>query len=142
MRCGLPRRLSSDIFPWCTEYELKQLKDFDAIADELAFAGKLANAYDQRLTFHPSHFVKLAAETDELLNKSIKELEVHSLVSAHCVPCFNGYGDTSHTLGAVEGVLSASPLGKLRCGSICMLLRCCLFSECMPRLDVCGDVRF
>ena len=75
-------RLSSDIFPWCTEYELEQLKDYDAIADELAFAGKLARAYDQRLTFHPSHFVKLAAETDELLNKSIKELEVHSKVRA------------------------------------------------------------
>ena len=75
-------RLSSDIFPWCTEYELEQLKDYDAIADELAFAGKLARAYDQRLTFHPSHFVKLAAETDELLKKSIKELEVHSQVRA------------------------------------------------------------
>ena len=73
-------RLSSEIFPWCTEYEVEQLKDFDAIADELAFAGKLARAYDQRLTFHPSHFVKLAAETDDLLTKSIKELEVHSRV--------------------------------------------------------------
>ena len=73
-------RLSSDIFPWCTEYKLEQLKDFEAIADELAFAGKLARAYDQRLTFHPSHYVKLAAETDELLARSIKELEVHSQV--------------------------------------------------------------
>ena len=78
-------RLSSDIFPWCTEYQLKELKDFEAISDELAFAGKLARAYDQRLTFHPSHFVKLAAETDELLNKSIKELEVHSMVRPFCL---------------------------------------------------------
>ena len=78
-------RLSSDIFPWCTEYQLKELKDFEAISDELAFAGKLARAYDQRLTFHPSHFVKLAAETDELLNKSIKELEVHSMVRPTCL---------------------------------------------------------
>ena len=77
-------RLSSEIFPWCTEYEVEQLKDFDAIADELAFAGKLARAYDQRLTFHPSHFVKLAAETDDLLTKSIKELEVHSRVGLLC----------------------------------------------------------
>lgn len=73
-------RLTSNLFPWCTEYELEQLPDFPAIADELAFAGKLARAYDQRLTFHPSHFVKLAPETDELLAKSIKELEVHSQV--------------------------------------------------------------
>jgi UV DNA damage endonuclease len=59
---------------------LEQLPDFPAIADELAFAGKLARAYDQRLTFHPSHFVKLAPEGEDLLAKSIKELEVHSRV--------------------------------------------------------------
>ena len=28
------------------------------IEDELQFVGKLARAYGQRLTFHPSHFVK------------------------------------------------------------------------------------
>ena len=28
------------------------------IEDELQFVGRLARAYGQRLTFHPSHFVK------------------------------------------------------------------------------------
>jgi hypothetical protein len=75
------RRLTSNMFPWCTEYELAQLPDYAAIADELAFAGKLARAYGQRLTFHPSHFVKLgAAEGTPLLARSMKELEVHSQV--------------------------------------------------------------
>ena len=68
------------MFPWCTEYELEDLPDFAAIAEELAWAGRLARAYDQRLTFHPSHFVKLAAEGGELLGRSMKELEVHSRV--------------------------------------------------------------
>ena len=77
-----PCRLTSNIFPWCTEYALEDLPGFAAIADELAFAGKLARAYDQRLTFHPSHFVKLAAEGGELLGRSMKELEVHAQVRA------------------------------------------------------------
>ena len=75
-------RLTSNIFPWCTFYNLEDLPDFPAIADELAFAGKLARAYDQRLTFHPSHFVKVAAAQEELLQRSLKELEVHSQVPA------------------------------------------------------------
>ena len=79
------RRLTSNIFPWCTEYALEDLPGFAAIADELAFAGKLARAYDQRLTFHPSHFVKLAAEGGELLGRSMKELEVHAQVGATAV---------------------------------------------------------
>lgn len=74
-------RLTSNLFPWCTEYALEQLPDFPAIAEELAFAGKLARAYDQRLTFHPSHFIKLGCEDGPLLDKSIKELEVHSQAS-------------------------------------------------------------
>ena len=82
--------MTSNIFPWCTFYTLQDLPDDSAIADELAFAGKLARAYDQRLTFHPSHFVKVAAAAaqEDLLQRSIKELEVHSQVPAlvSCLP--------------------------------------------------------
>ena len=85
---SLACRMTSNIFPWCTFYNLEDLPDFPAIADELAFAGKLARAYDQRLTFHPSHFVKVAAAEEELLQRSLKELEVHSQVPAllSCLP--------------------------------------------------------
>lgn len=71
-------RMTSTFFPWCTAYDLEELPDFPAIAEELAFAGKLARAYRQRLTFHPSHFVKVAAPKEPLVQKSLKELEVHS----------------------------------------------------------------
>lgn len=77
----MSHRLTSNFFPWCTEYQLDELPDIEAIKEELAFAGKLARAYDQRLTFHPSHFIKLAAPDEALLAKSIKELEVHSQVN-------------------------------------------------------------
>jgi len=45
------------------------------------FAGNLARDFDQRLTFHPSHFVKLGAAEGPLLDRSIRELEMHSLVT-------------------------------------------------------------
>lgn len=50
------------------------------MAAALRFAGDLARAHGQRLTFHPSHFVKLAAPNQELAQKSINELEAHSKV--------------------------------------------------------------
>lgn len=74
--------MSSKIFPWCTEWDLEELSTKEEIKKQLAFAGKLARAFDQRLTFHPSHFVKLGCEDSPLLNRSLKELEVHSKASA------------------------------------------------------------
>ena len=50
------------------------------IREALGFAGALARAYDQRLTFHPSHFVKLASPDPELVAKSVAELEGHSTI--------------------------------------------------------------
>ncbi len=88
MSLCLACRLSSGIFPWCTEYEVEDLPDYEAIVNNLAFAGELARAYDQRLTFHPSHFIKLGTDDEELVKKSIKELEVHSTVRSACKdPC-------------------------------------------------------
>lgn len=73
-------RMTSTMFPWCTEYEMEDLPDWEEIKGHLAFAGDLARAYDIRMTFHPSHFIKLAADNEDLLAKSLKEMEVHSKV--------------------------------------------------------------
>ena len=44
-------RMSSTIFPWCTEYEVEDLPDYGAIRDELKFAGDLARACAPQLHF-------------------------------------------------------------------------------------------
>lgn len=93
--------MTSTILPFCTFYNMEDLPNFPAIADELAFAGKLARAYNQRLTFHPSHFVKVAAPSEELVVKSLKELEVHSQVRLACA--------SSHLIWTVLG-LHAAPM--------------------------------
>lgn len=71
-------RMSSDIFPWASEYRLSELPDYDAICANLARVGTLATRYGQRLTYHPSHFVCLASPRDEVVRKGVHELETHS----------------------------------------------------------------
>lgn len=76
-------RLSSDLFPWgdSGKYELEELPDLPAIKEALFEVGQLARLYKQRLTSHPSEFVKMAAPRAEVLDKSILSLEVHSKVA-------------------------------------------------------------
>ena len=70
-------RITSDIFPWCSEYELHELPDYDQIVNTLNSAGSSAMAYGQRLTFHPSHFCVLASLNPDVVTKSLKELRQH-----------------------------------------------------------------
>jgi UV DNA damage endonuclease len=71
-------RMSSDIFPWCSEYELVDLPDFEEIAIELKMCGDLAKTTDQRLTFHPSPYCVIASERSDVVQKSFKELRQHA----------------------------------------------------------------
>lgn len=73
-------RLSSVLQPWMGVHSIRDFPQFSEIKAALRFAGDLARVYDQRLTFHPSHFVKLAAPDKELVSKSMSELEAHSLL--------------------------------------------------------------
>ncbi|KAL4853397.1 UV-damage endonuclease [Chlorella vulgaris] len=73
-------RMSSVIFPWIGTYDAKELPQYEEIAAALRLAGDLARLHGQRITFHPSHFVKLAATDAELASKSIRELEGHSQI--------------------------------------------------------------
>jgi UV DNA damage endonuclease len=73
-------RVSSVLWPWMGALELAALPQRAEIAGALRFAGDLARAYHQRLTFQPSHFVKLAAPSEALAAKSAAELEAHSQI--------------------------------------------------------------
>lgn len=76
-------RLSSDLFPWgdSGKYKLEELPDLPEIAVVLAEVGALARLYKQRLTSHPSEFVKMAAQKEDIVHKSIWDLELHSKAS-------------------------------------------------------------
>lgn len=69
-------RMSSDLAPYATHPDMPQ---FHAMvresAADLAQIGKLARLQDLRLSFHPSQFVVLNSENDELTRKSTWDLE-------------------------------------------------------------------
>jgi UV DNA damage endonuclease len=73
-------RMSSNIFPWMSEYELTDLPDWPIIEKNLQLAGNLANQFGQRLTFHPGPFNVLASSNPDVVNKTIKDLNQHSQI--------------------------------------------------------------
>lgn len=73
-------RMSSDMFPWMSEYEFSDLPDYDKIKTLLSGVGKLAQKYHQRLTFHPGPFNVLASPSDNVVAKTIVELNKHSQI--------------------------------------------------------------
>lgn len=71
-------RMSSNIVPWYSEFELEDLPDSKAIIAGLKQAGDFATANDIRLSFHPGQFCVLASPTPEIVDKSIVELDNHA----------------------------------------------------------------
>jgi UV DNA damage endonuclease len=66
-------RITSELFPWASEYKLKSMPEFKEIRSILEEAGKLP----VRVSTHPGPFNKLAGVGDTLKN-TIKDLEIHS----------------------------------------------------------------
>lgn len=73
-------RMTSKLFPWAGHYELEELPEYELICAALSAAGEVARAADQRITNHPSHFIKLASSNENIIDSSIKDLEVQSRV--------------------------------------------------------------
>jgi len=71
-------RMSSDVFPWMSEYEFRDLPDYHEICYLLDDAGEYATLNDHRLTFHPGPFNVLGSPNDKVVDKTIKELNQHS----------------------------------------------------------------
>jgi UV DNA damage endonuclease len=70
-------RMSSDMFPWMSEYELCELPDYQQIETVLKRIGSKAKAHNLRMTFHPGPFNVLATSNQSVLKNTIKELRQH-----------------------------------------------------------------
>lgn len=66
-------RVTSELFPWASEYKLQNLPDFPEIRATLEAIGR----HRLRLSAHPGPFNKLAGSGATLAN-TIKDLELHS----------------------------------------------------------------
>jgi UV DNA damage endonuclease len=73
-------RISSDLFPWYSEYNVEQLKDYKEIIDILSRIGAYAKAHNHRLSAHPGPFNLLASPNEAVVKKTLIELENHSKV--------------------------------------------------------------
>ena len=73
-------RLSSDLFPWASEYNLKDLPHYTRIKTLLAGAGHLAQTYGQRITSHPGPFNVLVSPREHVVENTITDLTTHGEV--------------------------------------------------------------
>lgn len=80
-------RMSSDIFPWMSEYKITDLPDFYDIAATAAKVGKFVEENDMRLSFHPGQFDVLASPKEDVVEKTIWDLDQHSnIMNLMCLP--------------------------------------------------------
>jgi UV DNA damage endonuclease len=70
-------RVSSDIFPWGSEYNLEDLPDFTKISNILKGCGTYAKDNGLRLTSHPGPFNVLVSPNESVVQNTIKDLELH-----------------------------------------------------------------
>ena len=72
-------RMTSCLFPWFSEYDIFSMPDIDAIADTMSEAGEIAMSGGQRLSFHPGPFNCLGSPNEDVVKKTIAELDAHSI---------------------------------------------------------------
>lgn len=71
-------RLSSDSFPWMSEYEFSDMPKFPAIQTYMRLIGEKIKSNNIRCSYHPGPFNVLASENPSVVEKTIKELNKHA----------------------------------------------------------------
>jgi UV DNA damage endonuclease len=71
-------RLSSDSFPWMSEYEFSDLPNFNVIKNLMIKIGDKIKSSNIRVSYHPGPFNVLASENPSVVEKTIKELNKHA----------------------------------------------------------------
>lgn len=73
-------RLGSDLFPWGNKVDVRKFPDFDEICATLKRCGDFASKHGIRITTHPGPFNLLASSNEEVVQNTIKDLEMHALL--------------------------------------------------------------
>ncbi len=71
-------RMSSDMFPWCSEYKYNALPDYVEIRNLLEHCGDIVKQNNLRVSFHPGPFNCLASNDSDVVAKTVAELDKHS----------------------------------------------------------------
>ena len=73
-------RVSSDMFPWASEYNLEDMPDFTKISNILKGCGTYANENGLRVNSHPGPFNVLVSPNPKVVQNTIIDLELHGKV--------------------------------------------------------------
>jgi UV DNA damage endonuclease len=73
-------RISSDMFPWASEYRLEDLSDYNKISNILKGCGTYANENGLRVNSHPGPFNVLVSPNPKVVQNTIVDLELHGKV--------------------------------------------------------------
>lgn len=73
-------RISSDIFPWASEYDLETLPQIHLIRIVLQRIGKFVQENNVRITCHPGPFNVLGSINDDVVRRTIIDLELHGKI--------------------------------------------------------------
>jgi UV DNA damage endonuclease len=71
-------RMSSDIFPWMSEYEITKLYNFSKIQEKLTEIGEFVIESGIRVSMHPGQFDVLCSPNPAVVTKTIKDLNQHA----------------------------------------------------------------
>ena len=73
-------RITSNLFPWCSEYKLSDMPDYEEICSVLSDVGKYIHDNDMRITSHPGPFNVLTSPHPHVVDNCIKDLSIHGEV--------------------------------------------------------------
>lgn len=73
-------RMSSDIFPWMSEYRFEDLPNFDQHLSVMREIGRFVQANGMRISFHPGQFDVLASPNEDVVRRTLYDLDQHSRI--------------------------------------------------------------
>ena len=73
-------RITSNLFPWSSEYKLEDMPDHWEIAGILGEIGKYVDEHDIRITSHPGPFNVLTSPHEHVVENCINDLSIHGEV--------------------------------------------------------------
>ena len=73
-------RMSSDMFPWMSEWKFEDLPNWDLILSELQSIGDLVKANGLRVGFHPGQYNVLPSPNPKVVLNTVKDLDQHSRI--------------------------------------------------------------
>jgi UV DNA damage endonuclease len=71
-------RMSSDSFPWMSHYNFYDLPNYEKIEKLLTTIGGIVKQHDIRVSYHPGPFNILGSEKENVVLKTIDELDKHA----------------------------------------------------------------